>query len=142
MANRGFIVSSATGATALTGSAWSSMLTLSENAVNTLAKQPSSSAIWGDLELQFTIATNGGTVRAQLWYDSAGLIPFYGPTATTVGEVQNLSTVIPLGNTRKRYPSLPEAGGLRKLYLKLYPSADMTLAIGGAKAQWDESRSE
>ena len=140
MANRGFIVSSATGTTALTGGAWSAMLTLSENSVNALAKQPPSAAIWGDLELQFTVAADGGTIRAQLWYDSAGLVPFKGPTVAT--EVQNLGTTISLGDTRKRYPLAPEASGVRKLYLKLYPSANMTLAIGGAKAQWDESRSE
>lgn len=132
----GHIVSTATGTTALTGSAWSSMITLYTNAAFPDAAQPPSAAFWAVLRLQFTVAADGGTIRAQLWEDADGLHPFMGPSPTA--EIQNLGAAIGMGGMVIPYVTRPSATGLRKLYLKLYPSAGMTLAIGGATASWYE----
>lgn len=143
-ADRGFIVSSNEATVSLSATTWSSAIELSANSVNARSRTPSSSSIWEDLVFDFTVATDGGTVRVEAWWDAACTKVAMGPSAAN--EVQNLGASCSIGGKRLTYPTDPEAVtglavGVRRLYVKLYPSAAMTLAIGGIRANWDSSRS-
>lgn len=139
IATRGFLVSANENTQSLTGSTWSSAIELSANSVNAYSRQVPSSAIYEDIAMDFTVAVDGTTIAIQLWWDSGCTKSMMGPSGDNT--IKNLGAACSVGGKRLTYPTAPESGlAPRKLYAKLYPSANVTLAIGGLRVNWDSTR--
>ena len=143
LASRGFMVSESDGTTALTLNVWSAAIALSENSNNVYSRQAASSSIWEDVVIDTTNASNGDTVRIQLFWDAACTMGMMGPSSTN--EFANTTTSCSVGGKRMTFPVAPVAQPTtsvvsRKVWIKIYPSANMTLRAGGIRINLDTER--